>query len=87
MKPKYPYPLEKFYQVPIEWVPEVFEPRIQDLLDTGNLSNMDRCMLRLRSNQASELGDARFLLQFLQMVLPELFDKKLMAEIEKEISQ
>jgi len=86
MKPKYPYPLEKFYQVPIEWVPGVFEPRIQDLLDTGDLSNMDRCMLRLRSNQASELGDARFLLQFLRMVLPESFDEKLMAEIE-EISQ
>lgn len=75
MKPKYPYPLEKFYQVPIEWVPEVFEPRIQDLLDTGDLSNMGRCMLRLRSNQASELGDARYLLQFLHMVVPELFDE------------
>ena len=87
MKPKYPYPLEKFYHVPIEWMPEVFEPRIQDLLDTGNLSNIDHCMLRLRSNQARELGDARFLLKFLKMVLPELFDEKLMAEILKEISQ
>jgi hypothetical protein len=87
MKPKYPYPLEKFYHVPIEWMPEVFEPRIQDLLDTGDLSNIDHCMLRLRSNQARELGDARFLLKFLKMVLPELFDEKLMAEILKEIFQ
>jgi hypothetical protein len=87
MKPKYPYPLEKFYHVPIEWVPEVFEPRIQDLLDTGNLSNMDHCMLRLRSYEARDHGDARFLMQFLKMVLPELFDEKLMAEIAKEISQ
>ena len=59
MKPKYPYPLEKYYSHPIPWDEELFEPRIQGLLDTCNLSNMDRCMLRLRSNQARELGDAR----------------------------
>jgi hypothetical protein len=87
MKPKYPYPLEKFYSHRIPWDEELFEPRIRDLLDTGNLSNMDRCMLRLRSDQARELGDARFLLKFLEMVLPELFDEKLMREIAKEISQ
>jgi hypothetical protein len=85
MKPKYPYPLEKYYSEPIPWEEELFEPRIRDLLDNDNLSNMNRCMLRVRSDQARELGDARFLLKFLKLVLPELFDEAYMEQLRKEI--
>jgi hypothetical protein len=56
---------------------------LEELL-ASDLTNMERVMLRLRSDQARTNGDARYLLKFLRMLLPELFDEKLMAEIAKE---
>jgi hypothetical protein len=46
---------------------------------------MDHCMLRLRSYEGTDHGDARFLMQFLKMVLPELFDEAYMEQLRKAI--
>ena len=86
MKPRTTYlkkTLEEVFPTPIPWEPEIFESRLEELLPS-DLTNMERVMLRLRSDQARTNGDARYLLKFLRMLLPELFDEKLMAEIAKE---
>jgi hypothetical protein len=87
MKPRSTFAKDNLHQIypdPVPWVGEVFDPRIETLLESPDLTNMDRMMLRLRSAHSRTDGDARYLLKFLRMLLPELFDEKLMAEIAKE---
>jgi hypothetical protein len=86
MKPKTTYlkeTLEEVFPIPIPWKAEIFESRLEELL-VSDLTNMERCILRLRSDQARTDNDARYLLKSLRLLLPELFDEKLMAEIAKE---
>ena len=87
MKPRSTFAKDNLHQIypdPVPWVGEVFDPRIETLLESPDLTNMDRMMLRLRSAHSRTDGDARYLLKFLRMLLPELFDEKLMAEIAKK---
>ena len=87
MKPKSTFAkdqLNAVYPEPIEWVEEVFGPRLKALLST-DLNNTDRLMIRLRAHQAQKANDARHLLKYLHLLLPELYDEKYMKELRKEI--
>jgi hypothetical protein len=78
--------INQFYPQPVPWVPEIFDARVQALMEDPSLTNMDLTVLRLHSSQAREKNDARYTLKFLKLLLPELFDEKLIAEIAKEVA-
>jgi len=87
MKPKSTFAKDQLNAVcpePIEWVEEVFAPRLEALLST-DLINIDRLVIRLRANQAQKANDARHLLKYLKPLLPELYDEKYTEELRKEI--
>jgi len=87
MKPKSTFAQDQLngvYPEPIEWVEEVFGPRLEELLST-DLNNTDRIVIRIRAHQAQKTNDARHLLTYLKLLLPELYDEKYMEELRKEI--
>jgi hypothetical protein len=79
--------LLEIYPDPVPWVGEVFDHRIETLLESPDIDNRDRMMIRLRASLSRREGDARHLLKYLKQVLPELFNKELLAEIAKEENQ
>ncbi len=78
MKPRFTFAKDHLHQIypdPVPWVGEVFDPRIETLLESPDIDNKDRLMIRLRAGQSRTAGDARHLLKYLKRVLPELFNK------------
>jgi hypothetical protein len=73
MKPKSTFAQDQLsgvYPEPIEWAEEVFGPRLEELLST-DLNNIDRIVIRIRAYQAQKTNDARHLLKYLKLLLPE----------------
>ena len=56
---------------------ELFEPRVEAFIESVELTNLDRAMLRLRSNQARGQEDARYTLKFLRLLLPSYISTSL----------
>ena len=48
--------LLEIYPDPVPWVREVFDPRIETLLESPDIDNRDRMMIRLRSQSIQDRG-------------------------------